>query len=184
MKEAKAAGRPVIMVTGHFGNYDAARAALIAAGYPLGALYRRMANPYFNDDYVRAIEGNGKPMFEQGKRGMVEMVRYLKKGGTIAIVTDLHVHGGTEIDFFGKPAVTSLVPAELALKYNAVVIPAYGIRRENGLDFDIQLNAEIPHSDPVTMTRAMCEDLEREVRKHMGQWFSIHKRWKPFVSKQ
>ncbi|MEO3479283.1 lysophospholipid acyltransferase family protein [Phaeobacter sp. CAU 1743] len=181
LEKARADGRPVILVTGHFGNYDAARAGLIAHGFPMGSLYRRMANPYFNDHYVRAIEGNGKPMFEQGKRGMVEMVRHLKKGGNIAIVADLHVHGGEEIPFFGKPAVTSTVPAELALKYGAALIPVYGIRQPNGVDFEIHLNPEIPASDPITMTRAICDDLESVIRKHMGQWFWIHRRWKAYT---
>ncbi len=45
LEDAHEQGRPVILATGHFGNYDAVRAALIARGYPLGALYRRMANP-------------------------------------------------------------------------------------------------------------------------------------------
>lgn len=181
LEEARAAGRPVVLVTAHFGNYDAARAGLIARGFSMGALYRRMANPYFNRHYVRAMERVGTPMFEQGKRGMVEMVRHLKKGGIIAIVADLHVHGGEEIDFFGKPAVTSTVPAELALKYKAAVIPVYGIRQENGLDFEVLLSDEIEHSDPVTMTKAICDDLEQVVRRHMGQWFWIHRRWKPYT---
>ena len=181
LEEARAAGRPVILVTGHFGNYDAARAGLISRGFTMGALYRRMANPYFNTHYVRTISQIGTPMFEQGKRGMVEMVRHLKKGGTIAIVADLHVHGGELINFFGKPAVTSTVPAELALKYNAALIPVYGIRQENGLDFEVTLSDEISASDPVTMTQAICDDLENVVRRHMGQWFWIHRRWKSYL---
>lgn len=181
LEDARAAGRPVILVTGHFGNYDAARAGLISRGFSMGALYRRMANPYFNSHYVRAMSRVGTPMFEQGKRGMVEMVRHLKKGGIIAIVADLHVHGGELIDFFGKPAVTSTVPAELALKYGAALIPVYAIRQDNGLDFEILLNAEIPASDAVTMTKSICDDLETVVRRHMGQWFWIHRRWKPYL---
>lgn len=181
LEEARASGRPVILVTGHFGNYDAARSGLISRGFSMGALYRRMANPFFNAHYVATIERIGTPMFEQGRRGMVEMVRHLKKGGIIAIVADLHVHGGELIDFFGKPAVTSTVPAELALKYGAALIPVYAIRQENGLDFEVLLNAEIPASDPITMTKAICDDLESVVRRHMGQWFWIHRRWKPYV---
>lgn len=182
LEKARTEGRPVILVTAHFGNYDAARAGLIARGFSMGALYRRMANPFFNRHYVRAMERVGTPMFEQGKRGMVEMVRHLKKGGIIAIVADLHVHGGEPIEFFGKPAITSTVPAELALKYGAAIIPVYGIRQANGLDFEVLLNAEIPPSDPITMTKAVCDDLESVVRRHMGQWFWIHRRWKPWVA--
>ena len=60
---ARAAGRPVVLVTAHFGNYDAARSKLTQMGHPMGSLYRRMANPYFNAHYVKAIEATGKPMF-------------------------------------------------------------------------------------------------------------------------
>ncbi|WP_035366850.1 lysophospholipid acyltransferase family protein [Pseudodonghicola xiamenensis] len=178
---ARAEGRPVILITGHFGNYDAARANLFGRGHPLGALYRRMANPYFNDHYVKAMYSVGSPMFEQGRRGMMEMVRYLRGGGTIAIVSDLHAHGGEKLDFFGKPAVSSLVPAELTLKYNAALIPAYAIRRPNGLDFDIVMHEPIAHSDPVTMMQQVNDDLEALVRTHMDQWFWIHRRWKPYM---
>ncbi|MFY0311400.1 lysophospholipid acyltransferase family protein [Leisingera sp. D0M16] len=178
LENARAAGRPVLLATAHFGNYDAARAALIARGHEMGALYRRMANPYFNEHYVAAMKHTGEPMFEQGKRGMVELVRHLKKGGIAAIVTDLYAQGGEPIDFFGKPAVTSTVPAELALKFGAALIPVYAVRQENGLDFEIIMNAEVPHSDPLTMTKALTADLESIVRKHTGQWFWIHRRWK------
>ncbi|UWS02498.1 lysophospholipid acyltransferase family protein [Phaeobacter inhibens] len=181
LERARAEGRPVILVTGHFGNYDAARANLIRRGFAMGALYRRMANPYFNDHYVQAIEKTGKPMFEQGKRGMMEMVRHLKQGGIIAIVADLHAHGGVNIDFFGEPAVTSIVPAELALKYKAAMIPVYAIRQPNGLDFEIVVQEEIAPSDPITMTTTVCQRLEELVRQHMGQWFWVHRRWKPYV---
>ena len=81
-----------------------------------------------------------------------------------------------------EPLGASTVPAELALKYKAVLIPVYGIRQDNGLDFEVELSAEIPHSDPVTMTKSICADLEAVIRKHMGQWFWIHRRWKPYVA--
>ncbi|WP_027244046.1 lysophospholipid acyltransferase family protein [Leisingera daeponensis] len=178
LETARAAGRPVLLATAHFGNYDAARAALTARGHDMGALYRRMANPYFNEHYVAAMKTTGELMFEQGKRGMVELVRHLKKGGIAAIVTDLYAQGGEPIDFFGKPAVTSTVPAELALKFGAALIPVYAVRQENGLDFEIIMNAEVPPSDPLTMTKALTADLESIVRKHTGQWFWIHRRWK------
>jgi len=176
---AVAEGRPVMMITAHFGHYLAARIALQArSGQPIGCLYRRMANPYFNDMYVEAFYQTGAPMFEQGRRGMVEMVRSLKKGGIIAIVSDLHAHGGEELMFFGKPAVTSVLNAELAIKYKAVLIPCYAVRQPNGIDFEIVLHEPVPHSDPKTMTQFTNDDLEKMVQKHMGQWFWIHRRWK------
>ncbi|MBK0326651.1 lysophospholipid acyltransferase family protein [Rhodobacteraceae bacterium F11138] len=178
LQEARAQGRPVILMTGHFGNYDAARAKLISMGFEMGALYRPMANPYFNTHYIRRLSDVGTPMFEQGRRGMIEMVRHLKAGGIIAIVGDLHVQEGKRLSFFGQPAITSTVPAELALKQNAVLIPVYAIRQPDGLNFAIEMHAPIEHSDPETMTQTINDDLEELVRAHMGQWFWIHKRWK------
>lgn len=183
LETARAAGKPVVLITGHFGNYDAARANLIARGHEMGALYRRMANPYFNEHYVRTINAIGTPMFEQGRRGMAQMVRHLKGGGIIAIVADLHAHGGEELMFFGQPAVTSVLNAELALKYEAEMIPIYAIRQPNGLDFEIVMQDAIPHTDPVTMTQAINDGLEDLVRDHMDQWFWIHRRWKPWFDR-
>lgn len=178
LEAARAAGRPVILVTGHFGNYDVSRAALIARGHNMGALYRRMSNPYFNAHYVRSITSIGTPMFEQGRKGMSQMVRHIKAGGVLGILTDLHAYGGARLNFFGKPAVTSLITAELALKYNAALIPVYAVRKENGLDFEIVVQGEIAHSDPETMTQAVNDGLEALVRENMHQWFWIHRRWK------
>ena len=178
LERARAEGRPVILVTGHFGNYDVSRAALIAKGHNMGALYRRMSNPYFNAHYVRSISTIGTPMFEQGRKGMSQMVRHIKSGGVLGILTDLHAYGGAPLDFFGKPAITSLITAELALKYNAALIPVYAVRQEDGLNFEIIVQAEIPHSDAETMTQAVNDGLETLVRENMHQWFWIHRRWK------
>lgn len=180
LAEARAAGRPVIIVTAHFGNYEAARARMIAEGLTIGGLYRRMANPYFNDHYTAAMRAIGEPIFEQGRRGMMELVKHLKGGGIVGILNDLHAHGGAELRFFGKPAVTSLVMAELALKYDALVLPIYAIRQPNGLDFEVQVHEPIPHTDAETMTQAVNDGLEALVRQHMGQWFWVHRRWKPW----
>lgn len=178
LERARAEGRPVILVTGHFGNYDVSRAALIARGHNMGALYRRMSNPFFNEHYVRSISTIGTPMFEQGRKGMSQMVRHIKSGGVLGILTDLHAHGGARLNFFGKAAITSLITAELALKYNAALIPIYAIRKQNGLDFEIIVQDEIPHSDAETMTQAVNNGLETLVRENMHQWFWIHRRWK------
>lgn len=178
LEAARADGRPVILVTGHFGNYDVSRAALIAKGHNMGALYRRMSNPYFNEHYVKSITSIGTPMFEQGRKGMSQMVRHISSGGVLGILTDLHAHGGARLNYFGKPAITSLITAELALKYNAALIPVYAIRQDNGLDFEIVVQEEIPHSDAETMTQAVNDGLEHLVRDNMHQWFWIHRRWK------
>jgi KDO2-lipid IV(A) lauroyltransferase len=178
LDRARNEGRPVILVSAHFGNYDAGRANLIARGFDLGGLYRPLSNRYFNTHYVASISKIGTPLFIRGRRGMMQMVKHLRDGGSVCILTDLNAHDGVPLQFFGKPALTSLVTAEMALRYQAELIPVYVIRAANGLDFSIEVHKPIAPSDALTMTQAVNDGLEALVREHMGQWFWIHRRWK------
>ena len=179
LEEAHLAKRPVILVTGHFGNYDAPRAALIARGFSVGAIYMPMKNVFFNTHYEAAISRIGTPLFPRGRKGLAQMLKFLRAGGMTGFLVDQYMNHGALLQFFGKPAPTALSAAEMALKYDALLVPIYGIRNDNGLDFTIQVDAPIPHSDAETMTQALNDSLEHLVRQHMGQWFWIHRRWKP-----
>ena len=179
LEAAAAADRPVILVTGHYGNYEATRAALVARGYHIGGLYRDMANPYFNAHYVKTMEAFGGPVFPQGRRGTAGFVRHLKEGGHLVLLFDQHVFGAPALEFIGQPANTALSAAELAMRYNADLIPFYGIRKPDGLSFETVLEAPIPHSDPTTMTQALNDSLSARIRQDPGQWFWVHRRWRP-----
>ncbi|WP_135505951.1 lysophospholipid acyltransferase family protein [Roseovarius aestuariivivens] len=178
LRAARDAGKPVIFVTGHFGSFNAARLAMIEQGFDMGVFYRPMANRPFNAHYVAAMAAISKPMFEQGRRGMMQMVKHLRSGGVLAILNDLNAHDGVPLDFFGKPALTSLATAEMALKFDAPLLPVWGRRAEDGIHFVILVEEPIAHSDPVTMTQEFNDRLEAQVRAHMDQWFWIHRRWK------
>jgi KDO2-lipid IV(A) lauroyltransferase len=178
VEAAHAAGRPVMLVTGHIGNYDAIRAALLARGFRVGGLYRPMNNRYFNDHYVQAISRIGTPLFARGRQGLSEMLRFLRSGGMLGLVLDQSMATGARLTFFGKPALTALSAAEMALRYDALVVPAYGIRRPDGLSFDLILEAPIPAAAPEVMTQALNDSLEAQVRLHMDQWLWTHRRWK------
>lgn len=179
LAEAKAANRPVICVTGHFGNYTAACTALIARDYRIRTLYNPMSNGYFNDHYVEMLTKMGMPMIERSRSGMADLIRFLKQGGMAGIPLDQHIRQGEPLDFLGHPAYTALSAAELALKYDALVVPVYGLRKADGLSFDIIVEKPIPHSDPVTMTQAMNDSLAQLVERFPEQWLWIHRRWKP-----
>lgn len=175
---AHAAGRPVILVTGHFGNYDASRAALGARGFPIGSLYMPMKNRAFNAHYEAAISAIATPIFPRGKQGLAAMVRHLRGGGMLGMLVDHNMSHGAPLGFFGVEALTALSAAELALKYDALLVPTYGIRQPDGLNFEIVVEAPIPPSTPEVMTQALNDSLEALVRRHPGQWFWVHRRWK------
>ena len=178
LEAARAAGRPAILVSGHFGNYEAARAALVARGYKIGGLYRPMANAFFNEHYVKTMEAFGGPVFPQGRAGTAGFVRHLKEGGQLVLLFDQDVTGAPLLPFLGHPARTALSAAELALRLKADLIPFFATRQPDGLGFRVELDAPVPHSDPKTMMRQVTRALEARVTAHPGQWFWIHRRWK------
>ena len=175
---ARDAGRPVVGVTAHFGNYNAARAAVIGHGLDLGALYKPMRNPLFNAHYEEAMAALGGQMFPRDRRGVAVMLRHLRAGGMVAILFDLHVGDGAPIPFFGRPARTALTPAELANRHDALLLPIYGIRDDDGMGFTVRVGSEAPAGEPEARMRWLTEDLETLVRAHPAQWFWIHRRWK------
>ncbi len=178
LEKAAEQGKPVILVTGHYGNYEAMRACLVARGYDIGGLYRNMKNPYFNAHYVQTMEAFGGPVFPQGRRGTAGFVRHLKEGGQLVLLFDQHVFGAPALDFLGQPANTALSAAELALRYDALLIPFYGIRQADGVSFDTVLEAPVPHSDAATMTQALNDSLTARVKADPEQWFWVHRRWR------
>lgn len=179
LEDAAAKGQAVILVTGHFGNYEATRAALVARGHDIGGLYRDMKNPYFNAHYVKTMEAFGGPVFPQGRRGTAGFVRHLRNGGHLVLLFDQHVQFAPVLDFMGAPARTAISAAELALRYDALLIPFYSIRQPDGVTFRSVLEAPVPPSDPETMTQALNDSLSERVRENPEQWFWVHRRWRP-----
>ncbi|MGR3507119.1 MAG: lysophospholipid acyltransferase family protein [Paracoccaceae bacterium] len=178
MLEARQNNRPVILVSGHFGNYDVIRAGTIARGFRVGGIYRALNNPYFNRYYLRNISTIGTPLFERGRRGLGEMVRFLRQGGTVAMLIDQHMSKGEPLAFMGQTALTALSAAEMALKYNALLVPCYGIRRADGLCFDAVFEEPVPHTTAVEMTQKLNDSLQARIEDNIDQWFWIHRRWK------
>ncbi len=179
--EAQAQGRGVIFVSGHFGNHDLVRAVMASQGKPVAALYRPQRNPYFDRHFAATIRAISEPLFARGRRGLVDLVAHLRGGGMLGILIDQHMKKGASLDFMGHKAMTALSAAELALKYNCLLVPVYGIRKPDGFHFDLLIEPPIPHSDPVTMTQALNDSLAAQVRARPEQWFWIHRRWKPMI---
>ena len=181
LERARDESKPVILISGHFGNYDVIRANLISKGYELGALYRPMNNPYFNATYLKSISSIGVPLFARGKNGMAEMMKFLRDGKSIALLIDQHMANGEPLKFFGKTAFTATSAAKMALKYDAILMPFFVVRKGRTSDFDLHFEAPIEHSDPIKMTQDFNDRLEARVKENLDQWLWTHKRWKSIV---
>lgn len=179
LAEAKKQGRPVLFVTGHFGNHEVPRHILTANGYTIGGLYRPMANAFFNAHYARTMTELSGPVFAQGRRGTIGFARLLKSGGMGTLLFDVWNGAGIDIPFLGKSALTATSAADLAIKFDALVLPYFAIRQPDGLSFVAEIEAPIAHTDPKTMTVEMTKRLEQRIHANPEQWFWVHRRWKP-----
>lgn len=181
LEKAMELGQGIILVSGHFGNYDVPRAVLSERGYNVGALYKPFKNPFFDAYYRKKIGEIAKPIIPSNNRASLgEMVRLLKSGGMIGMLVDVHMHkGGTaNLKFFGKVASTATSAANLAIKYDLALVPVYGVRLDDHGNYELVIEPPIVHSTPIDMTQEINDSLERQARAHMGQYFWVHRRWK------
>lgn len=175
--DANAVGRGAIVVSGHFGQWEAIRAVLKMNGLESGAVYRPNKNSHYERRVLAGIEAGGKPILATGQVGTRALVRHLRNGGIISILLDEKYAEGVRLPFLGADALTSLSAAQLALKYDLPMIPAYGIRLDDGNTFSVVFEAPIPFTDSATMTRAFNDSLSERILKNPEQWYWLLRRW-------
>lgn len=176
--EALAAGRPVLFAGGHYGNYEAPKAALAELGYPVAMIYRAADNRFFQKHYWETMRGLSGPIFKKGKEGTRQFFEHVSQGAPSALLFDVRVKKGDIIPFLGHPAATATTAAWLATQHNSLLVPFWGIRADNASGFRIFFDAPIPHGDPVEMTQALNQSLEARILEDPGQWLWSHRRWK------
>lgn len=170
-------GTGAVLVTGHFGQWEAGRAWMKAEGIACAGVYRPLDNPDVNAIYLRNLEFGGRPIFAKDRSGVRGMVRHVAGRGIVAILTDQYERRARPLDFIGQPAPTALVPAELALKFGVPLIPIYGIRQADRDRVQVVVEAPIPHSTAPEMMQAVNDSLAARIRAHPGQYYWLHRRW-------
>ena len=177
LKKANAAGKGAIIVSGHFGQWEAVRAVLRMNGMESGAIIRTHKNPHYARRIRAGIEAGGKPILSTGRAGTLALVRHLRSGGIISILLDEKHHEGVRLPFLGIDALTSLSAAELALKYDLPMIPAYGIRIDDGNAVQVIFESPIKHTNSVEMTRVFNDSLSARILADPDQWYWLLGRW-------
>lgn len=178
LRDTKSEGKGALIVSGHFGQWEAIRHYLKSQDLETGAVYRPNSNPYYEPHFLAGIQKGGAPIVPKGTAGTMQMVRHIRKGGFFAILADQYVQFAEEIPFMGHDTQTTTSPAELALKYKIPLVPAFGLRDENAKDIQITFETPIPHSDPVTMMAEFNARIAAQINANPGQWYWLHRRWK------
>ncbi len=186
---AHAKGKGILLLTGHFGNFEVSTVAGIGQ-FPQyrGLLHfvRRPLKPKLLNDFVtHRFKRAGFGVIP--KRGSLDTILdLLGKGAIIVYVFDQHAGkgDGITVDFFGHPAGTFKSVALLALTTGAPVLPAYGWREADGRHV-LRFEEELPLIEHENVgeairlnTRAYNAVLERMLLRHPEQWIWMHRRWK------
>jgi KDO2-lipid IV(A) lauroyltransferase len=185
MEGALAEGKGCILVTGHYGNWEIAAAAVAARGVPIAAIVRRQGNLLVDqrlDDTRRRLGVETVSQREAPSR----IPRVLRKNGVVGIVGDQDARrAGVFVPFFGVPASTHRGPALFALRFGAPVfacvarrLPGPGVRYEvSGTRVPVPRTGDL-EADMEALTAELAARLEAAVREAPEQYFWFHRRWK------
>ena len=173
--------KPVIFVSGHFANYELMSMEITKKDIKLATIYRPLNN-YFINPLMEFLRKRYvcKNQIKKGVKGVREAIEYLNKQYSIALMIDQRVSEGEKINFFNKPAFTTTLPAQLALKYDLSIIPVY-IERINDNYFKIEFLDEIKAADyknKIVLSEKLNNVLEKMILRNPNQWIWTHNRWK------
>ena len=170
--------RPIIIVSAHFGPWEAIRAVLKKNNLTSGAIYKKNKNQFYEPLHLKAIKAGGEPIFPIGLNGTKEMIKFLKSGGIISVLLDQAAEDGEYFDFMGSPAKTSTSMAKLAIKLNALLVPAYATRNDKNSKIYVSFEKPIDITNYRTMTANINKSIVSRILKNPTQWYWLHRRWK------
>ena len=173
--------KPVIFVSGHFANFELMSMEITKRNIKLATIYRPLNNIFLNPlmEYLRK-KYICKNQIKKGINGVRDAIEFIHNNHSLALMIDQRVSEGTKIDFFGKPALTTTLPAQLAIKYNINIIPVF-IERKNFDKFEIEFQEKIDpkdFQDKLALSKELNIILEEMIRRNPNQWIWSHNRWK------
>jgi KDO2-lipid IV(A) lauroyltransferase len=181
----RAAGRGVVYVTGHFGNWEFYGVAFGWLGEPVGVVARPLDNPALEARLTAFRTRSGNTVISK-RRALQDILRLLRQGAGVAILVDQNVQeqDGIFVEFFGRPAATTTVAAALAVKTGCALLPVHCEVRPDGrykfvygrpLEWTATGNRQ---DDIARLTQELTTVIEGWVRERPEQWLWMHRRWK------
>jgi KDO2-lipid IV(A) lauroyltransferase len=184
VEKAMAAGKGLIFVTGHLGNWELAGAYAASRGVPLDVVARHMENPLFDRYITGTREAIGMAVVHDDE-AVRRTPRSIRAGRAIAFLSDQGVLGlaSTFVPFFGMPAKTPRGPAVFALRLGVPVVFGCALRQPNGrfrMFFETVTVQDTGNreADVDAIVAEYTKTLERWVRRAPEQYFWHHRRWR------
>ncbi len=173
--------KPAIFVSGHFSNFELMSLCMTRSGLKLATIYRPLNNFFLNPfmEYLRK-KFVCQNQIKKGVNGVREAIDFVKKNYSIALMIDQRVSEGEKINFFSNPALTTTLPAQIAIKYNLPIIPVF-IKRDKDNSFTIKFFKKIIHTDfrdKLELTLRLNQIIEQMIVINPHEWIWTHNRWK------
>jgi KDO2-lipid IV(A) lauroyltransferase len=179
--------RGLIMLTGHYGNWEVLGYVLATLGFPTTSVARPLDNPYVSDFIFGVREKTGQRIIaKKGATG--EVIDVLAQHGAVGFIADQNAGSkGIFIDFFGRKASTYKSIGLLAMEYEVPVVIGYARRVGDRFRFRVGVQdviqpedwKEAGVQDPLRyITQRYTKAIENFVREDPGQYLWVHRRWK------
>ena len=185
LEEIKKNNETVIFFSAHLANFELMAMELDKFGIKCAAIYRPLNNFLLNPlmEYLR-MKYICPTQIPKGRMGMREIIGRVKDGYSIALMVDQRVSEGPRVLFFNKPAHTTTIPAQLALKYNCKLVPIF-LERKEGTNFEMTIHEPYKiektgndQEDTKNITLKINNIIEKMIIKNPTQWIWSHNRWK------
>jgi KDO2-lipid IV(A) lauroyltransferase len=177
--------KPIVFFSGHFANFELMAKCLQELGFNIGAIYRPLNNIFLNPimefirkKYICPIQ------IEKGSNGTKKLIKHISTNSPLALMIDQRLSSSIRVPFFNQPASTTTTPAQLAIKYDALLIPVFLKRLEKtNFEFFIEepliINRTSDYDkDIFNITQIMNKKIEEFIKKDPAHWLWSHDRWK------
>ena len=182
MDRAVAAGRRMIIFSGHIANWEIGALAAAQYGIDVAQIYRAANNPLVDRMLARWRGAHGE-FIPKGAVASRRAVAALRRGAHLTLLADQKLHDGIPVPFFGRPAMTAPALAMLALRFDCDVLPAR-VERLGGAHFKLTVHPPVPlprsgnpTADIAELMARVNATLEQWIRERPEQWFWVHSRW-------
>ncbi len=181
LEEIKSKNKKVVFISGHFNNFELMAMAIDSIGIKLAAIYRPLNNIFLNKimENIRR-EYICHNQIKKGRSGTRELLKYINKNFSIALMIDQRVSEGINSTLFGRSASTTTIPAQIIKKYDYEIVPVYISRTEN-IKFNLTIEKPIKFEKNKSIEQITLElnkILEQMILKNPSQWILTHNRWK------
>ena len=177
--------KPVVFFSGHFANFELMAKCLRELEFNIGAIYRPLNNIFLNPimefirkKYICSIQ------IEKGSAGTKKLIKHISTNNPLALMIDQRLSSSIRVPFFNQPATTTTTPAQLSIKYDALLVPVFLKRlKKTNYEFFIENPLVVKktnnyENDIFNITEIMNKKIEEFIKVNPANWLWSHDRWK------